>query len=273
MNKKLLQIVGIIILAAIGLAVGYFFGFDHGWERAANMDFSRTGILLRNNEGLKPDTWYLSYDDGQIGQKIELILNSKSRCIYGDVSVPCVDSFSFSQGQRVQVEGHQTGEAVTVANITGLEGEDLGEGDQVPFQNSATLGFHGTLTLNGYVKVQKRICDPEGMCGETVDYASFVFYQAENQVIYDLLNEFAGNSFVSEGAVGLGCYQNDQKRIYSTNDADTGTVESVIIGSDFTKLMASNANNKVRLRMTKPIYTSGRGAPDCYSHFRNFDVL
>lgn len=142
------------------------------------------------------------------------------------------------------------------------------------FQNSNNYGFYGTLTLTGYLSIQKHVCNPGDMCGNTVDYASFVFTDSTSPAINDFISQGTGNSFMGEKKVGLGCYEKTpEQRIYFENFADSGKINGAITGDDFAKLFASTKDHPVQLKLTRPIYTSGQGAPDCYSHFRDFDVL
>lgn len=145
---------------------------------------------------------------------------------------------------------------------------------EVPFQYDPTLGYHGVLTLKGYLEVEERVCNPGDMCGDTVQYAWFVHAPIENRAFDQFYTEFAGNSFVGAEWLGIGCYQEDADRIYSKNAGDAdGMVESLIEGKDLDMLLASDEAHPVDLKMTKAIFTGGSGAPDCYSHFRDFDVL
>jgi hypothetical protein len=263
----------VVLLILLGLVLGYYLGYGHGSGRVATntpvnqnleVNFREPGILMRNDPGLpKPDTWFLKYDqEGKTGLLAEIVVNSNTLCEFNHQTNPCT-SYPSTEGERVKAEGHLVNNLLTVTKFSELGLNDLDNSANVPLQKSETYGLYGTFTLTGYLKVEKRVCNPGDMCGETVDYASFVFDKSDNPNVYDMLT----------GGVGLGCYQKDKARIYSTNDADTGTVENTILGPDLAKLLASSVTHKVQLKLTKPIYTSGRGAPDCYSSFRSFRVL
>lgn len=142
------------------------------------------------------------------------------------------------------------------------------------FQKSI-YGYFGTLKLTGYLDIEKWPCNPGEECKEEVNYVFFLFTQTDNNLIYDFLEDYKGNSFLnfSKKRVGLGCYQKDKGRIYSQNVGDTGIFENIISEDKLKKLLASDNNNLVTLQLTKPILTSGAGAPACYSHFRLFEVL
>jgi hypothetical protein len=142
-----------------------------------------------------------------------------------------------------------------------------------PFQKSDDLGYYGTLTLTGYLNIRTRVCDENSPCFKTVKYATFVFSSSDNIMIYDYLNTSRGNAFVSAGEIGLGCYEIENNRIYSENEGDTGAVHNIVSGPDLARLIYSDKMSQVKLQLTKPVYTSGRGAPDCYSHFRSFKVV
>jgi len=192
MNKLVIAIAAVIVAAG----AGYYFGFDHGWDKSVDM-------VTNNNSSETP---------------------------------------------------------------SGNDAEDA-------FHKDSSGNFYGTLTLTGYLDVQTRICNPGDMCGQTVEYASFVFSQTSSEAIKEFTGQQQGNSYVAGDRVGVGCVQETAGRIVYQNYGDENKIEGEIKGEDFTKLMSSSANNQVQLKLTRPLYTSGQGAPDCYSHFRNFDVL
>jgi len=143
----------------------------------------------------------------------------------------------------------------------------------VKFDEYDNNNYYGALILTGYLDVKTRVCNPGDMCERTVEYASFVFTESSSDAIYDFLGVNTGNSFVGDTAIGLGCYEKDKNRIFYENFADVDSVQGEIKGQDLAKLLASNKTNPVKLEMKREIYTSGRGAPDCYTHFRDFAVL
>lgn len=194
---KILKNLLVIVALAVVAAVGYYFGFDHGFEQAVDTD--NNAQTNTQNPPVSNDTFQVDKDGN----------------------------------------------------------------------------FFGILTLNGYLKTETRVCNPGDMCGETVEYSSFVFDMAStnNDAIKQFVKGNLGNSYVGEGQIGLGCMQTDRNRIYYENDADSGYVTGTITGDDYFKLRASSKDAPVQLKFTREFYTGGRGAPDCYSHFRNFDVL
>lgn len=155
-----------------------------------------------------------------------------------------------------------------------IEGSIDKPDDPQPFQKHIQSGtFFGTLNLIGYLDIRTKVCEPGNMCGQTVEYASLVITESDRDLIYEFIGRNEGNSFIAPNGIGLGCYQKDQNRIYSTNFGDVGQAENIVSGSDLEKLLSSNIDNLVKMQITKPLWTSGSGAPDCYSHFREFEVF
>ncbi len=145
-----------------------------------------------------------------------------------------------------------------------------------PFQMGKGSYF-GTLTVKGYVQVSKDVPDCGEGCEEAaapkVDVVSFNIISNTNKLFDQYLTQDNGNSFEGSGWISLGCKTADKKGVESYNAGDSGTVNNLISGSDFTALMNSSKTNLVNLQITKPYYTSGKGASTCYSHFRNFKVV
>jgi len=152
--------------------------------------------------------------------------------------------------------------------IDKIDNEDIST-----FQKSGEYEFFGTLTITGYLDIKTKVCDSGNMCSETVEYASLIITETNNDLIYDFIELSKGNSFIAPNGVGLGCYQEDQSRIYSTNFGYNGSVDNIISGNDLEKLLSSAENNLVKIQITKPTPPPGSGAPDCYSHFRDIKVF
>ncbi|MBD3208543.1 MAG: hypothetical protein GF370_03765 [Candidatus Nealsonbacteria bacterium] len=87
------------------------------------INFSQQGNLVRDNPGLKPDTWYLVYErPGEPGLTKELIFNQESICMNG-VREECVELLTEEMiGERVMVKGIDEDDAVLVKELTFLAG-------------------------------------------------------------------------------------------------------------------------------------------------------
>ncbi len=80
----------------------------------AAADFSVTGNLLRDNPGLPPGVWHVSYEaPGQPGLVQPLIITEESRCEIDDIIGSC-DSAQLTPGDRVSIEGTETEDGVLV---------------------------------------------------------------------------------------------------------------------------------------------------------------
>lgn len=137
---------------------------------------------------------------------------------------------------------------------------------------SAEYEFAGKLKVMGYLDIQQMPSWDADMPGY-FPYAFFVVTKTSQGALYDFLSSSRGNSFVRENAIGLGCFDENNKRIYSTNHSDDGHVSNDIRNEEFGTLYASSKNNQIVMEMTKPLLSRGGGAPECYSHFRNFRIL
>ncbi|MFA6992400.1 MAG: hypothetical protein WC269_03940 [Candidatus Gracilibacteria bacterium] len=143
----------------------------------------------------------------------------------------------------------------------------------VSFKMDPQFGiYYGTLTLTGYLNIETRICKELDPCIETVDYASLIVMDADNEDINQFLVNYDGNYYAGGNKVGLGCYQKDQNRIFSVNIGNN-RLETSISGEQLTKLLSSTETNPVSLKLTSPVRLDERGGSECYSYFRNFEVL
>lgn len=80
-------------------------------------DFSKTGILARNNPGLEKDVWYLIYEGpGKPAQNTALKLADCSACTVAGADIPC-EELSLSNGTRVTVTGVSQGTSVLVRTL------------------------------------------------------------------------------------------------------------------------------------------------------------
>lgn len=148
---------------------------------------------------------------------------------------------------------------------------------QDPFKKSDDFGFIGTLELTGYLDLQRWECEFESYddCKDdpAVDYGFFIIQNTANEAIYEYLKEHRGNSFIGDKSIGLGCYEEENERIISGNFGSDGSVENIIEDGDLQTLLSSSETNLVTIQVTKPIPGLGRGVSDCYSHFRNFQII
>ncbi len=87
----------------------------------AEIDFTQTGNLIKDNPGLKPGVWYLSYEaSGKPAQNVELSFDANSACMFSGTMVPCQQA-DLQVGTRVTVEGNQTGNIVLVSSMAAIK--------------------------------------------------------------------------------------------------------------------------------------------------------
>jgi hypothetical protein len=277
-HKILAITLGVVALGVVA-AASYHFGYDHGWEKSVKneqpeypsvVSMQYSGKLTRNSAHAS-EPWYLEYYDGQNAARTRLGFEGSALCSRDGETIGCAD-FGFRPNEVVKITGNMKSDYIAVSNLEVMEA-GLPPAASDTFKETQEYGFYGTLTLSGYVEVQRRVCNPGDMCGETVDYVHFVFPRTDNEAIKKFTGSVDGNSFVAGDRVGIGCQRTSQNKITYENDADIGWQVGEIVGSDYTRLMASTQTKPVQLKMTREVYTGGRGAPDCYSHFRNFDVM
>ncbi len=133
-------------------------------------------------------------------------------------------------------------------------------------------GDFGSLQAEGYATVAKR---SEAFCEHNCkqhDYVFFTITKAENTSIFSYLKNNSDGSFTQDNAIGIGCIENDQ--ISYSNSSDSKGFQNLIISSkDTATILSATADKPVALELEKLKYTSGVGAPDCYSHFTTIQVL
>ncbi len=121
--RNLKIIAAIVTLIVIGLVVERF------WTREESpppinieeINFDRTGHLVWNNPGLKPNTWFLVYElAGQPALNIELAFDGNSSIFVNDKAVEYRE-YEFTNGQVVHVEGVERNQVVTVRELIVME--------------------------------------------------------------------------------------------------------------------------------------------------------
>lgn len=118
----------LIIAAAIIGGAGYY-----GWQWNAKQNnivpgpetphnFEATGNLVRNNPGMKENTWFLVYErPGAPAMNIELSFSDSSKCFVGASSTACSE-IGVPNGSRANVEGNIL---KTVVDVSSLSAESV----------------------------------------------------------------------------------------------------------------------------------------------------
>lgn len=144
--------------------------------------------------------------------------------------------------------------------------------DKSSFKSDEKGNFYGTVVVTGYTIVKS---ESESFCEENCKKYSYVFFQilnTDNVALFDFLNENKGNSFVGDKQVGLGCLQNKNITYFNASDK-IGMKEYTLSASLSKKIMESNKENPITIKLERQLFTSGSGAPACYSHFTHISDL
>lgn len=104
-------IIGLILLTLLSIGAGVIYYEYLREEPQGNtgtpnitVNFSRTGNAVKESSGIKPGAWYLVYEvPGSPAMRVELVFPNA----YADLE----------SGERVEVEGHESGGKVTVTKL------------------------------------------------------------------------------------------------------------------------------------------------------------
>ncbi len=138
----------------------------------------------------------------------------------------------------------------------------------------------GTLYLEWSARVVQM---DQAFCEENCQKFDYVFfeytseYDAQNRDFGKYMEQNEGNSFAGGGAVGIGCAEEHGIRRQSLRQklpaiAEPIFAESTINQTDSEKILNSSAEKPVLLKLTRYGNFDG-GAPDCYSHFSEIELI
>lgn len=150
----------------------------------------------------------------------------------------------------------------------------LPEGTFAKFKSQYGEYYAGTVFIKGYSEietVQEPFCETNNINGsptETCKESEYVFFHIIEKGKTPNFDEYSSyqnnNKFFGEMNIGLGCIY-DGNIIYS-NDTDLYNITNGTLGTDLSKkIIGSNLNSTITLKLTKKPYTGGRAAPACYS--------
>lgn len=132
--------------------------------------------------------------------------------------------------------------------------------------------YYGKALLRGYVSLSER---PQAFCQEdcpVFTYASFNILETENEFIDDYISGQKGNSFVGEMEIGLGC--TDDNILWRMNDSNEFGMKKYTNSPETSEaILNATKENPITVNLERYLYTGGRGAPDCYSHFAQVSLV
>ena len=141
------------------------------------------------------------------------------------------------------------------------------------FDQDENGNFFGDIYVRGYATT---VTIPEAFCETDCLMYEYVFFHSLETSSRDALNMFEkgseGNSFIGIQRIGIGCHQDGI--ISYENDSDETGMKAYTIPVDQTDtILKSTEQDPIVLRLNRKLYTSGRGAPTCYSHFSEIETL
>lgn len=124
------------------------------------------------------------------------------------------------------------------------------------------------VKAKGYVVLEER---KAAFCEENCPLYSYAFFVFDKNIeLQHFIEQNEGNAFVKKNAIGIGCV--NEEGVYYHNNSDIGIKDEVLPLDTSNKILQSNTKNKIDLSFRREIVSAGKGAPNCYSHFRDFEI-
>lgn len=182
--------------------------------------------------------------------------------------------------------------------INGNRKEEKGEDNPTPtptqkssYENTFKYsddGSYGVAYVTGYAKVIKEANCGDAECPEDEekdDALYFYITSTESKDVKKYLDSFHGDGYDGETYFRVGCLKDDIISYYNAADAwydsnNTSAEISTRYNKTFTldknvttKLLNSNINNSITLRLEKLKLSYGGEAFSCYSHFSGIEIV
>jgi hypothetical protein len=133
--------------------------------------------------------------------------------------------------------------------------------------DESLYAYHGDFDATGYITTMEM---DESFCTEncqTFNYAFFNILEVTNELVETYVDEKAGNAFVGDMSIGIGCVA-DTGLLWRKNHSDEfGMQTKTHSVASSEKLLNATAENPVTINIKREPSTAGAGAPECYSHF------
>ena len=168
-----------------------------------------------------------------------------------------------SKSNEVNNNSQTNNENINNTESQPIQGE-LGENDTF-----STTTNSGVVEVIGYPEVKELV--DEMYTGEKYNYVYFYVTKTKSTEFKKYLDSLAGNSFVSNNSIGLGCSKDGIITYYNSSD-QLGDKEYKLSQADSNKILQATESNPVKLKLERLLYTSGKGAPSCYSHITKIEV-
>ena len=141
------------------------------------------------------------------------------------------------------------------------------------FEFNESGNFLGEFYVRGYLEkaeVMTPFCEHDDC--EMFTGVGLVITETGNQKFSDFLEKNKTPDY-QESKFGIGCLRDDGTIRYA-NDSDAhGMREVQIIAEHVRKMFTATPQNQKVFRLNKMSLSGGRGAPACYSHFSNIEMI
>ena|ERR1039457_5915836 len=140
----------------------------------------------------------------------------------------------------------------------------------------ATNGYVGTVTLTGYVVMNQFLChsatssSTDTLIECHAPYAYFKIIHSSTDLIYRLIhgNSTDSSRYRDPDEIGLGCYYQDQDRIYAGDEDPYGKKVNDIAGEVLSALLNATSKRPVTLELrTLPTITASGEDDRCSSDY------
>ncbi|MEI7511747.1 MAG: hypothetical protein WCJ84_06340 [Candidatus Peregrinibacteria bacterium] len=121
--------------------------------------------------------------------------------------------------------------------------------------------FKGSLYARGYITTEKVVVPVEG----DPAHEEYVYFTMEEYTPQKGVEDYFGKN---KKKIFIGCLKNEKKISYINYEGGEHSFSS----SAVQKILASNKNNMITLKMTTKLYETGFGPPACFTPF-SFEVL
>lgn len=134
-------------------------------------------------------------------------------------------------------------------------------------------GYEGDIFVRGYAEktmMEEPFCNQD--C-EQVEYVFFNIVDQNNEVLDEFIEQAAGNAYIDEGKIGLGCLEEQMlvTRAFEV-EGERGNAEYTLDEETTEQILTSTEEGPVVLKLEKTKEV-GSAAPACYSHFTNYEIV
>ena len=130
---------------------------------------------------------------------------------------------------------------------------------------------YGKVTVTGYAYTEERT---DSDTGEKFQYVLFKITESSSDNFMKYIESMKGNSYVSDKAIGLGCFKDGIISYNNVYDDDGGKGANYKLSSvDSIKIINSSSSNLIRLNLLKNKLITGGSGYNCSSLIARISVI